>query len=360
MEEAKEDNGTAEERTNCSNVKEITTATSKQITKSVDGVTTVHLGDGLMQQTHDSSVDQQPNCLHLLESLQNSCTDQESAKGENGEGDGTHGMVWASGTVLAQALTSTFGLEFLNKHADGHEKRLVRSLELGSGLGVCGLALARALDTKSNSKQTTTCSCPSVLLTDQGDTAITLLKENIKRNHPYPQNQPIIIEAESLLWGESLLSRHDETIDLILGSDLLYNTHASYDPLIKTMKQYLNPERGVIILGVRWRKPDLERDFFAKAEKEGLRFDLWQEFVQDEDFSKRCPCRLGWREYGNPECDDSNRYFHETTISSIGGAEKTLASLMSEEDMKSMNDQEYAQFEELQVQIYIGRQTITI
>eukprot|EP00571_Detonula_confervacea_P006953 CAMPEP_0172320620 /NCGR_PEP_ID=MMETSP1058-20130122/40970_1 /TAXON_ID=83371 /ORGANISM="Detonula confervacea, Strain CCMP 353" /LENGTH=455 /DNA_ID=CAMNT_0013035915 /DNA_START=32 /DNA_END=1399 /DNA_ORIENTATION=+ len=276
------------------------------------------------------------------------------------EGDGTHGMVWASGTLLAQALTSSFGLEFLSRmfqfnrslSKDTKEKSHVNCLELGSGLGVCGLALAHVLASCCNSKSTKDISA-NILLTDHGEKAIDLLKENIQRNRP--PSQCITIAAESLVWGNSVLPANhlrskNEKFQLILGSDLLYNTQESYEPLLNTIKQHLHPEHGIVILSVRWRKPDLEREFFQRAETDGLKFELW---CGDEDFRKRSPCQLNWRDYGNPECESSNEYFCETNVS-VAKAKKTIAAV-TEEDMESMNDGEYSVFEELQVQIYVGK-----
>jgi hypothetical protein len=65
----------------------------------------------------------------------------------------------------------------------------------------------------------------------------------------------ITITAESLVWGDDLHSRTTK-FHLIIGSDLLYNTQESYDPLVATIKRHLCHKRGIILLAVRWRKPD--------------------------------------------------------------------------------------------------------
>jgi len=333
-------------------------ATPRNTTRSADGITTLELGNALPRKGCTNEKQSSSISLHLIESL--SGTDKAESSIKCDEGDGTHGMVWASGTLLAQALTSSFGLEFLSRmfqfnrslSKDTKEKSHVNCLELGSGLGVCGLALAHVLASCCNSKSTKDISA-NILLTDHGEKAIDLLKENIQRNRP--PSQCITIAAESLVWGNSVLPANhlrskNEKFQLILGSDLLYNTQESYEPLLNTIKQHLHPEHGIVILSVRWRKPDLEREFFQRAETDGLKFELW---CGDEDFRKRSPCQLNWRDYGNPECESSNEYFCETNVS-VAKAKKTIAAV-TEEDMESMNDGEYSVFEELQVQIYVGK-----
>ena len=284
-----------------------------------------------------------------------------SNKGD--EGDGTHGMVWPSGRLLAQALTSSFGIEYLNslkQVTQDTEKRNLTCLELGSGLGVCGLALVSAF--KSCRKSPTDDNI-TICLTDQGENAIELLKTNIEENHPPGSmnddgsSSSYDISAESLVWGKTLKYKDRKKFDIILGSDLLYNTHVSYAPLICTMKQHLHPN-GTVILGIRWRKPDLEREFFCMAESMGLYFELWNEFIQDGEFGKRSICRLSWKEYGNPECEVSNTFFNETML--FAANKKTCLANVSEKDMEAMSDAEHFIFEEMQCQVYIGRYTCKV
>jgi len=328
------------------------------VTQSVDGNTIVELGHDLI---NGGSAENKGPSLHLIESLPG--THQQN------EGDGTNRMVWSSGAILAQALSSNFGRRYLNRffqrdapQRDGNEIISIQCLELGSGLGVCGLALAHALasccinnkSTTDNAKDSVKNANGNVLLTDQGAPAIDLLKENIQRNLP---PSCVSIAAESLVWGNKLQSNNfgsDEKCHIVLGSDLLYNTRESYEPLIQTIQQYLHPE-GIVLLAVRWRKPDLEREFFQKAETGGLKFELWKEFLENKEFEKRSPCQLSWRDYGNPESEVSNAYFHETTMP-VGDTQMSLAKVFEEDNIiESMKDEEYSIFEELQVQVYIGK-----
>jgi hypothetical protein len=105
---------------------------------------------------------------------------------------------------------------------------------------------------------------------------------------------------------------------------------------------------------VRWRKPDLERAFFQRAKGDGLMFELWRELADDDDYGgRRSPCKLNWKEYGDPESDPSNDFFHERKIS-VAGTEMTLGQV-TERDMELMSDEEYTIFDELQVQVYVGK-----
>ena len=365
--------------------------TDNSMSPPEENITVVSLGDGSTQGSDTST------SLHLYESIENASNNTKDNIAANTVGDGTHGMVWASGIVLAQALTSTIGLEYLtelfrrwnaspppnecfpNNQSNTVQPHNINCLELGSGLGVCGLALAHALhllgchsERKSANHGTT------IVLTDQGEASIELLQKNIQRNIPpsfgirssdnYDGQFMNIMAAESLVWGEELQSSTTDIkvgdelrFHLILGSDILYNTHESYGPLVNTIQRYLHPKEGTILLAVRWRKPELEREFFRMVEErcKGLKFQLWKEFVDDNDFGgRRCPCVLTWEDYGNPESDLSNSYFHGTTVCierKRAGSNIVPLANTTERDMELMTDDEYSKFEELQVQIYVGR-----
>jgi predicted nicotinamide N-methyase len=351
-----------------------------------DNTTIVSLGDGLIQgQDANASMS-----LHLSGSIEEVSNNDIKHNSINHVGDGTHGMVWASGTVLAQALTSAFGLQFLKEmfsrcyetlHEHGNNQNIARRhlncLELGSGLGVCGLALAHALNRLCGNSECVAAKRATILLTDHGETSVELLRKNIKRNLPPSFCGRSIdtndrkcmnnIYAQPLVWGNAFQSTSNLTMadelryNLILGSDILYNTHESYDPLVNTIQRYLHPHGGTILLAVRWRKPDIEREFFHMVEErcKGLKFELWKEFIDDKDFGgRRCPCVLNWKDYGNPDCESSNLHFHETTIciekKQTASNNVELANI-TERDMELMTDDEYSKFEELQVQIYVGR-----
>ena len=336
---------------------------SKSEEVASDNITMVRLGDGIKPPSGRSYI--------MLRGLP---PDYDEADGRTKAGDGTCNMVWPSGQVLAEALTSTFGIKYLaglyRKDAVKKNKGTVKCLEVGSGLGVCGLALTSAFRECLKLSDSSVAlggnrsdggnkpGTASILLTDKGESAVEVLKGNIRRNQgPIPLAR-VEVSAQSLNWGDAPPSEQLGSDDgkkkfhLILGSDILYNTQQSYDPLIETIREYLCPVQGIVILAVRWRKPDLEREFFQRAELSGLKFELWAEFLESAEFKERCPCGLSWREYGNPESESSNKFLHETTVS-VSKRMKSLATI-SEEDTEAMDDEEHKVFEELQVQVYLG------
>ena len=302
-----------------------------------DGVAAVTLGEGLK-----STV-----TLHLLEELPKG----HSSSVCKGEGDGTAHCLWPSGIVLAQSLTSKMGIEYLTKmlkQSVGGQS--IDCMELGSGLGTCGIALAHAF----TSIETSATTSYQIVLTDRGEDTIALLQENIDRNCTFGSAGKISVTSHPLTWGNELSSdcSTPKKFHCIIGSDLLYNSRESYEPLVNTIQQHLHPD-GIVILSVRWRKPELERDFFHKAEQFGITFVNWKEFEECETFKGRCPARLNWKDYGNPKSECSNEYFLKTSVS-VGNATKSLADI-TEDDMELMNDDEYTSFEEKQIQIYVAR-----
>ena len=312
------------------------------------GLVSMSLGDG--------------STLHIHDSI----NDNSRIITETGE-DGTNGMIWTAGTVLAQALTSSFGIQFLialltPSSAANATMDQLNCLELGSGLGVCGLALAHALNSigrESDNSLLEHSIIANILLTDRGEDTVQLLRKNIQSNHPANNDQNTTVTAESLVWGNTIQHNNnnkgsDTKYHIIIGSDLLYNTQESYIPLLTTIQQHCH-EEGIVLLAVRWRKPDLECRFFELAESNyGLLFELWNEFTTDTTFGgRRCPCLLHWKEYGNPKSELLHIFFTETKVNA-GGKEMSLGQV-TEKDMEVMSDEEYSIFEELQIQIYVGR-----
>ena len=296
---------------------------SPPISADTDGIEIVRLGDGVSKTTADPAV------LKLKSS--------QKTQDERG-GDGTNAMVWPAGRILAEALTSNVGIGLLTSIIKKSDGEPIRCLELGAGLGVCGLALAHALSAVDGKSK-----C-DVLLTDQ---CVSALNENIRCNPPPSHN--VHVSAGSHTWGNALQFTTDE-FNLIIGADLLYKK--PYGPLLSTIYHQLDRDNGLVILAVRWRKPDLERCFFAQAEEKGLVFELWPSFV-DSEFSNRCPCKLPWQEYGNPKCEASNEYFH--TLKVMVDGNQLPFSRITEADMEKMSANEYSRFEECQVQVLTGR-----
>eukprot|EP00980_Cylindrotheca_fusiformis_P031532 scaffold26503_cov127-Cylindrotheca_fusiformis.AAC.2 len=247
----------------------------------------------------------------------------EASADEATSNDGTFPLPWQSGIELARCWDKI--------PIDVNPKRV---LELGSGaMGLVGMSFAAKLREKLADSAV-------VVLTDI-PAAIPLLTFNIEHNlSSLPSN---LIQARPLRWSlesDDESSTGEPPYDCLLGSDLLYN--AEYIPhLVATAKRLLHPTKGIFLLAVRWRKPDLERDFFRET---GLEWEL---------VSSVGGCQLQWQDFGDPSNKDSNLYFHQTQIS-VKGKPKALADI-TEEDISELQGDEYEAWERAHIQIYIGQ-----
>ena len=256
--------------------------------------------------------------------------------------------LWPTGLVMANIITNTAISQQLLSWIAGQEscETKIRALEVGSGLGTVGLALATTLDSAE------------VVLTDC-QPAIKMLEANIDNNKALVGSN-VKVKAQTLEWGQ-----HEKdtvgSFDIIFGSDLLYGDESSYQPLVDTLKTLMRQE-AMIMLGVRWRKPEKEKKFFELAEQAGIHFTLLSDWLRDQSQSNeaisasfgRMPT-LSWKQYG--DIDDANFMEHlsNTAVSTGGGKRKVNLAGMSEKDMEDMTDDEHAAFERTQIQIYIGQ-----
>lgn len=237
-----------------------------------------------------------------------------------GEHDGTHRMPWPCGRALALQR----GFPSLVPSVD-------RVLELGSGLGVLGLTYAASLRDHAAIIDLSDCAA-----------ATPLLEYNVEENR-HVMSDKIQVRTRVLEWSEDNPREETEHFPLILGSDLLYNVK-SIPALVATVKRYLEPENGCILFAVRWRKPVEEREFFRRTEQFGIQWTL-----SDSDHA----CRLGWREFGNPDCEASNLYFSQTMVSSGAGQPKSIGSI-TESDVEAMTEEEHQAWERTFIQSYVG------
>ena len=247
--------------------------------------------------------------------------DKYTWKATSEDDDGTHAMAWPAGLELAK---------FMCFEKNAHISSV---LELGSGLGVVGLALAAK--SIANSSKTI------VVLTDVSS-AMPLLNYNVQQNqHLIPSN--VTVQTQELNWkNDASAAACVKKYDLIVGSDLLYNT-CMIPSLVATLKSCMSSR---VLIAVRWRKPDLERRFFQDTSD----FVDWN--LVGASRCCHCCCSLSWNEYGNPTMDVSNQYFRQTMVA-IRGNLRSLAEI-SESDVKEMTEQEYYQWEQAQIQIYEG------
>ena len=252
--------------------------------------------------------------LELSSELPKDAADENND--DDKECDGTHALPWAAGFEIARRMDE-IDLDYKPK----------RVLELGSGLGLFGMAYAL----KQLGKDATS----TIVLTDL-PSAMPLLQYNIEQNKPI---LPSKLHARSLRWAEESSAPNEPPYDCIIGSDLLYNIEM-IPALVATIRRLLHPTRGVVLLAARWRKPELERDFFRDS---GLEWTLLPSST----------CQLSWEDWGNPAIEASNLYFRQTMIS-IQGNPKALADITEEETTK-LSTLEFEAWEQAHIQLYVGK-----
>jgi len=166
---------------------------------------------------------------------------------------------WDSSDVLCNYLIT---------HNTGKKER--RLLELGSGLGKCGLLAHHLI--QSNNMRT---NYKSSVFTDGDTNVLQLLRNNVVLNTSSDDDN---ISCQQLKWGKReaktfLLQQNDDKFDLIIGSELIYTNHRSIDPLFDTVYELLD-DKGRFILAhneehlvsLKWVKSSAsERDLFCEV-----------------------------------------------------------------------------------------------
>lgn len=134
---------------------------------------------------------------------------------------------WHASDVLCEYLLNSDEIKNGNS---------IRLLELGSGLGKCGLLLHLLLQSNGRSEST--------VLTDGDTNVMQLLRKNVAFNTFSNDNDDI--SCQQLKWGtneaKSFLSKQDynQKFDLIIGSDLLYTNRQNLNPLFETIDVLLD------------------------------------------------------------------------------------------------------------------------
>ena len=295
--------------------------------------------------------------------------------------DGTHSMAWHAGRTLVKYIDSPAFINLLKeiKEKDQNKFCIQSVLELGAGLGIVGIAFAHTISSNNTLSRSNDGLRPTQIVLSDVPSAVPLLNYNIQQNKSRcmllqgsTRRKCVNVTAIPLLWHTMPISSATGDIDWIIGSDLLYN-HQNIPALAATIQRLLpsdssfggdantrrsgNTNKTRILLAVRWRKPNLEREFFACMNH----LIDWTLITpkDDEDSSlssssssSLCPCQLSWQEYGNPDCHKSNVYF-STTLISVNGTPTPLANI-DESATQQMTNDEYEAFERMQIQIYIG------
>lgn len=117
-------------------------------------------------------------------------------------------------------------------------------LELGSGLGKCGLVAYHALNARYG----------NTVLTDGDTNTMQLLQKNVAFNTSHEDGNRI--SCQQLKWGRrnaktflsSMRDRGINSFGLIIGSDLLYTNETNIHSLFETVDELLEKRRGRFIL----------------------------------------------------------------------------------------------------------------
>lgn len=177
-------------------------------------------------------------------------------KAENGQTLNSTGLtLWRAAPILCQFLINNSDLYVRNKCV----------LELGGGLGLCGI-LAGLLRSKC------------VYLTDGDSESLQGMRQNVDRNRS--TQGPYNIKCRQLRWGIRLSEfimhvsadvRFDGTFDVVMGSDIIY-VESILDPLFATVDALLTKDgSGVFILAYARRNVKIDL-VFSTAGKYGFQW----------------------------------------------------------------------------------------
>jgi predicted nicotinamide N-methyase len=197
-----------------------------------------------------------------------------------------HGYTYESDqTWNSTGLTIWKASEYLSQYLlSEQQQRLLpdkRVLELGAGLGLCGIVAHRLLQART------------VYVTDGDSDVLKVLNENIQANREASyedesKRQQHMISGHQLLWGaeyaQQFLQRmrriqpHPENdslllFDVILAADVVYVPQV-IAPLFETVQTLLEPVKGVFLLAFARRMVDVTlQDVLQEATQAGLVYE---------------------------------------------------------------------------------------
>lgn len=185
-------------------------------------------------------------------------------------------QIWQS-TGLTLWRASERLCEYLVKHSEVLSQGKGRIIELGAGLGLCGI-LAHRLRSSINggSSSPSHDEGTSVMLTDGDTDVLPHLRENVERN---TNSQFGNIACHQLLWGidtsNNFLDRQcgGDTFDIILAADIVY-APIIVQPLWETVQTLLSRGTGIFLLAYTQRdlKVSIE-NVLSAAQEAGFSYE---------------------------------------------------------------------------------------
>jgi hypothetical protein len=167
-------------------------------------------------------------------------------------------------------------------------------LELGAGIGLCGIAISKLIQTHNNEQSKSSmsdsgeisggCCRNSIVLTDGEEELIPMLAENCETN-----GLSSMVTCSQLWWGagptlDALCEKYPHGFDSIVGADLLYSKdQVAVLPLlfhtVNTLLHKSNPE-AAFYLAVTRRNFDIV-DLLKEASKNGLKWTVDEGTIYD-------------------------------------------------------------------------------
>jgi predicted nicotinamide N-methyase len=182
---------------------------------------------------------------------------------------------WSAGTLLAEFI--------LENRDEILGKTLV---ELGCGLGLCGLTAAVVMGD----------SCSSIVMTDGDQKSLGFAQQNGIRNATLFVSSPLF---SRLLWGsrEAVASVKEliqgKDFDVVLGGDLIYEAAAKSKLLFFTASLLLR-SGGVFFLGFARREVQIET-VLEDAKASGFTWSVAQDFIVDIFGNRVCDLTDFWQ-----------------------------------------------------------------
>lgn len=153
-------------------------------------------------------------------------------------------QTWQSTGLTLWKASHTLN-DYLVEHAQ--EWKGYRVLELGAGLGVCGILLDRLWNDPS----------ATICITDGDTQALSVLRQNIQRNNAYAT-------CRQLLWGKEMATSFDQQpYQVIMASDIIYAPSVLV-PLWETIQELLDTQ-GLFVLAFAQRKVPVQLDHVLKT-----------------------------------------------------------------------------------------------
>ena len=157
--------------------------------------------------------------------------------------------VWNSGVLLTRLLDK------LNQSTNQSIYKNKSIIELGCGAALSSIAVAKL-------------GASSVLATDANEEVLNLAQRNIERN-----DMINVIQTAKLQWGIMDATEVADSADIIIGSDLTYNS-GSWVALAETMATIIKPDGIIIYLTLGHSGFNVGGElggFLSVAENTGLR-----------------------------------------------------------------------------------------